>query len=214
MSDIDRRDLLKALAALLPGASLLPACAGAPRAPSSVGPAAPAPTASARQPGWVPSLFDTEQALTVEDVAEQLLPETDTPGAKAAGVPRHIESLVADVFSADERTDFLAGVHALNQQARQAHGAAFPSCTPEQQAGLLSVLAKQIVQAQQAGEQKGARHDALDPLAHFWLSMRELTIDGYARSKLGATRLLGYDPIPGEYLGCVSLESVGKTWAL
>jgi glucoside 3-dehydrogenase (cytochrome c) hitch-hiker subunit len=214
MSELDRRELLKGLATLLPGASLLPGCAGAPPAQSAT---AQAPAPDTRQPSWAPALFDAEQALAVEDVAEQLLPETDTPGAKAAGVPAYIESLVQAVFSAEERADFLAGVDALNQQARTAHGASFAACTPEQQTLLLALLASRVVQAQKAAQQAGAGQGGqakLDPVAHFWLSMRELTISGYSGSKLGATRLLGYDPIPGEYRGCVSLESVGKTWAL
>jgi glucoside 3-dehydrogenase (cytochrome c) hitch-hiker subunit len=213
VSAIDRRDLLKALAASLPGAALVSACAAAPQLPKAAPGALGSPGANARQPGWAPSLFSAEQALTVEDVAEQLLPETDTPGAKSAGVPAYIENLAKDVFDDEERRDFLAGVDSLNEQARQAHGVVFPACTPEQQSLLLAALATRVARLQRAAGQSGHEPE-LDALAHFWLSLRELAIDGYCRSKLGATRLLNYDPIPGEYRGCVALESVGKTWAL
>jgi hypothetical protein len=200
---LGRRELLAALASGLPAASLLPACA----ATQST---AEAPSGAGRRPGWAPTLFSTEQALTVEDVAEQLIPETNTPGARSAGVPALIESLVEHVFDEPGRRDFLAGIAELNAAARQAHGRAFPDCTPAEQKALLETLAAGVAERLVANR---ASHDDLDPLSHFWLSMRELTINGFVNSRLGATRVLSYEPTPGEHQGCVPLESAGKTWA-
>lgn len=217
MSTIGRRRLLGTLVASLPAAGVAPACSARreeSRAPSGASSetTAPSPTPE-RRPGWQPSLFSVQQALTVEDVAEQLLPETDTPGARRAGVAEFIESLVRDVFEESERRAFLAGIAALNAATSQAQGRVFPACTPEEQRSQLERLAAATL-AELEGKGGDPDAEATDPAARFWLSMRSLTIEGFAQSRLGATLVLAYDPVPGEYRGCVPFESVGKTWAL
>jgi glucoside 3-dehydrogenase (cytochrome c) hitch-hiker subunit len=43
--------------------------------------------------------------------------------------------------------------------------------------------------------------------------LRELTLLGYFTSKVGATEALAYEPVPGEYKGCVPLRPGQKAWA-
>lgn len=205
MSVLDRREALKALVTALPAAAACNAAKplAAPRAP----------VAAARTPSWTPTLLTLEQALTLEDVAEQLVPETDTPGARAAGVPAYIESVARDVFDDEARAQFLAGLDALNAQAQASHALPFHACAAAEQQALLTVLATQIVREHEAAEREH-RKAAHDAVALFWLEMRELTVKGYLRSRAGATRHFAYEPVPGEYQGCVALETVGKTWAL
>jgi hypothetical protein len=215
VSAIGRRRALEALASLPVSGGLL-GCAPLRREPASARPDAPheqGASALERRPGWEPAFFSLEQALSVEDVTEQLIPETDTPGARRAGVAELIESLVRDAFEEQERGAFLAGVAALNAMAREASGRSFPACTPEEQRGLLEKVA--AATAAQLAKGGGAQNAAaLEPVASFWLRMRDLTIKGFVQSKLGATLAFAYDPDPGEYQGCVPLDSVGKTWAL
>jgi Gluconate 2-dehydrogenase subunit 3 len=215
VSAIGRRRALEALAALPVTGGLLDCTPprGQPESAQADAPATRGADAPERRPGWEPGFFSLEQALSVEDVAEQLIPETDTPGARRAGVAELIESLVRDVFEEQERGAFLAGIEALDTLARTATGRAFPACTPEEQQGVLEKLAAAtLAQQSKAGGEHGS--SALEPAARFWLRMRDLTISGFAQSKLGATLAFAYDPEPGEYQGCVPLESAGKTWAL
>jgi len=36
---------------------------------------------------------------------------------------------------------------------------------------------------------------------------------GYFTSEPGATIALRYDPVPGDYRGCVPLKDIGRGWA-
>ena len=49
---------------------------------------------------WRPSVFDAHQNETVIVLTELIMPETDTPGAKAARVNRYIDLMLRD---GDER---------------------------------------------------------------------------------------------------------------
>ena len=44
--------------------------------------------------------------------------------------------------------------------------------------------------------------------------MSGLTKQGFFTSKEIGTKVLIYDPIPGEYKGCIPLADVGGTWTL
>ncbi len=52
-----------------------------------------------------------------------------------------------------------------------------------------------------------------NPKESFFMTVKELTADGFCTSKAGATLVLKYEKVPGEYRGCVPYEEIGKTWA-
>ena len=217
MTKLARRHVLQALGAL-PGTGLVLACAAQEHArPNAlVAPSTP-PSSSPRmqRPSWTPRFFDRIQAMVVEDVADLLLPETGTPGAKSAGVPQFIESIVEAVATAEERTAFLEGIEPLQEAAEQAHGHPFHECAPQEQLALLQALATRVDEVRAAwAKQQAPDPQPLDDAIQFYFSMRRWTIEGFVRSELGATRVLQYDPVPGVYEGCVPLASVGKAWAL
>jgi gluconate 2-dehydrogenase gamma chain len=190
---LTRRAALQHLATLA-AASIAAACAAPP-------PAAPLPL---RAPRFSPRLFTVEQARAVEELSTLIIPETDTPGALGAGVPAFIESIVADVYEDEERKTFLAGLDALNEDARAAYGAPFAVCSALERGAL---LARMIAEAQQAlaREEEGG--------GLFFVALHALTIDGFCRSKPGATRVLQYVAVPGEYEGSIPVEQVGRAWA-
>ena len=208
-----RRQVLRGLAALV--GALGAACKATPPGDAALGAAGSAgntagPAAAAippeRQPSFSPQLFTREQALAVEDMAELIVPETDTPGARRAGVPEFVENTVRDVFDDSDRVLFLTGLDDLDRAARAAHRAPFHACSTPQQAALLEGLVT-------ATRAILAVNDWPEPIP-FFLAFYEAVIEGYCRSKLGATRTLQYDPVPGDYEACVPLERVGRAWAL
>ena len=106
------------------GGALSPACT---RVLLGEHPAAPT---SARE-----AVFSPAQRAIVDAAAERIIPETDTPGARAAGVPAFIELMVGEWYSEEERASFLAGVdESFNQNDPMAYdelGAAVDRVTPE-----------------------------------------------------------------------------------
>jgi gluconate 2-dehydrogenase gamma chain len=146
-------------------------------------------------------LFSARQALVLEDAMERIIPETNTPGAKSAGIGEWLESTLLDTYEESVRKSFVAGLDALDHDARQEHAAGFCECTPVQQTGLLERLVASLP------PQGGGGPNEPQP---FFLLLRELTVIGFCSSKLGATRVVGHEPMPGGYEGCVVNEGAPR----
>jgi hypothetical protein len=90
----------------------------------SLGSAEP-PDPSLTSPDWKPRFFDQHQDQTVLAVADLMIPETDTPGARAARVDRFIDLLLStdgpgtgEDSSGSDFTDFLLRKGTLEAQKR------------------------------------------------------------------------------------------------
>jgi hypothetical protein len=135
---------------------------------------------------WSPRAFTPEQLELVATIAEHIIPETDTPGARAVGVHRFIDALLAETYSADARQAFVNGLTGI--------GRAFLQAAAAEQRSLLERLDR----------------DAQP----FFREVKELTLLGYYTSEIGATRELHHAPLPGRFQGCVPLAQIGRTWAV
>jgi hypothetical protein len=47
----------------------------------------------------------------------------------------------------------------------------------------------------------------------FFSILKELTVECFFTSEIGATNALNYDYIPGKYIGCLNIPSNQKSWA-
>jgi hypothetical protein len=145
---------------------------------------------------WIPKVLTPEEALITADLTEQILPATDTPGAKEAGVEKFVDQMIAGYLTDKERTVFKTGLAWLKERK-------FHKKTPEGQHNLVAELAEEARKQGQQSEPKP-----------FYLLAKEMTLLGFFTSEIGATQVLNYDPVPGGYLGCKPLQEVGgKTWA-
>src|SRR5436190_16838652 len=89
---------------------------------------------------WEPRTLSPAQLELVATVAEHIIPETDTPGARAAGVHRFVDTLLTDHYPTPERDRFLAGLADVAARARSAHAQAVAQCAPEQRIALPTEL--------------------------------------------------------------------------
>ena len=76
---------------------------------------AQAPPATA---SWAPAVLTPRQNETVITLSELIIPQTDTAGAKAAGVNRFIDAVIADAPPA-EREQFLGGLKWIDARTRR-----------------------------------------------------------------------------------------------
>jgi len=193
---IDRREALRRAALLLGGALAAPTVAGvlagceASRAPDGA---------------WAPRALTRAQAELVAAIAEHILPETDTPGARAAGVHRFIDAILAESYAPLERKHFLAGLADVDARAVRACGRRFLQSAVGDQRALLEALDREGLASPPV---------PLSTTVPFFRTMKELTLVGYYTSEVGATRELHHAPVPGRYDGCVPLAQVGRTWAV
>ena len=47
----------------------------------------------------------------------------------------------------------------------------------------------------------------------FYRDLKSTVVEAYYMSEVGATEELAYEPVPGEWIGCVPLSEFPKTWA-
>jgi len=76
----------------------------------------------------------------LDEVADTILPETKTPGAKAARTGAFMALMVTDTYDADDRKRFRAGMLKLDEASQKANGVRFMSATPAQRLSLLEAL--------------------------------------------------------------------------
>jgi gluconate 2-dehydrogenase gamma chain len=191
---IDRREALRR-AGLLLGGVLTPA--------TVTGVLAGCEARRTPNGAWSPKVLSADEVESVATMAEHILPETDTPGARAVGVHRFIDALLAESFPVAERQRFVAGLADVDARARRTCGRAFLECTPGEQRALLEQL---------DGETFAA--STPDDAMPFFRVLKELTLLGYYTSEAGATRELRHNPVPGRFEGCVPLAQVGRAWAV
>ena len=142
----------------------------------------------------------SDQRELVATIAEHIIPETDTPGARAAEVHVFIDKMLAGHYPAEERNRVLDDLEELDTTARRACGNPFIRCSADEQRATLGLL------DQQAFAQRR------DP--HWFRTIKELTVLGYYTSEVGATQELRHVAVPGRFEGCVPLEQIGRTWAV
>ncbi len=145
--------------------------------------------------GWKPLFLDDARVRLVTALAETIVPRTETPGAVDAGVPAFIDRFVAEVYDPAAQARFVERLAAFDAACTTAHGAAFPALDEERRLAALTTA-----------------HETARP---FFLEIRELVLLGYFTSEPGATQVLQYQPVPGQYLPCVPLAEAGegRTWA-
>lgn len=149
--------------------------------------------------------FTTDDIAFLDEVAETILPETGTPGAKAAGVGKFMTVIVKDNYTEQDQQVFMKGIDQLNEASKKKYGSVFMKITQPQRHDLLVSL-----DAEQKEYQKNKKKD--DP-AHYFRMMKELTLWGYFTSEIGATKALRYVPVPGRYDGCIPYKKGDKAWA-
>ena len=191
-ASISRRQALEQVALLLGGAISAPTVAGVLSRPTR--------RAWAASPAWAPRTLSPAQLELVATVAEHIIPQTDTPGARAAGVHRFVDTLLSDYYPATERDRFLAGLADVDARAQSAHGQPFRQCSPEQRIALLGEMDARAF-ASSRGED-----------GWFFRRLKELTIVGYYTSEFGAMQELHVSPF-GAYRGDIPYASVGRAWS-
>ena len=79
---------------------------------------------------------DTDIAW-LDEVADTLLPDTETPGAKAAATGAFIALMVQDTYTAEEQEQFRNGLRALEQWSTDQHGSGFMELPPAERLAVL-----------------------------------------------------------------------------
>jgi gluconate 2-dehydrogenase gamma chain len=163
--------------------------------------------------GYQPVFFTKDQARLVSEVAEIILPKTTTPGAKDAGVPGFIDSMLKEVYQKEDQEKFLKGLAEFDDDCKKSFGNSFNQCDTDDQKAHFKKHHDEALTNTTYNGATGWWNSGGGGDKPFVLKMKELTLLGFFTSEPGATQVLQYNQVPGPFQGCVPLEKVGKTWA-
>lgn len=137
------------------------------------------------------SLTDTQQKIVAE-IAEIIIPKTETPGAKDVGVPAFIEMMLKDCYKELEQQSFTEGLSSMEKVK-------FLSLNSDERRGVLKLL-----------EQETKKNTG--KATPFWRLIKELTLLGYFTSEAGLKASFEYVQIPGK-LELIKLKPNQKSYA-
>jgi hypothetical protein len=145
----------------------------------------------------------------IAHLVDVIIPETDTPGARSASVHKYIINVMINCTSVNQQNKFLSGIEDLKQYAIDKYEKEFLNCSTIEKNAVLEYFANN----------SGYSVNILNKINNkflgepFYSRLRNLTVEGYCLSKLGAMEGLAYDYIPGTYAACIPLKPNQKSWA-
>jgi hypothetical protein len=172
-----------------------------------------------------------DQQALIDELAEIIIPKTDTPGAKEAGVGAFVTLMLADCYSKVQQDHFIKGLANAEAEAKKA-GGAIASLDEAKKIAVMTAIKASSDAEQKANEEKKAteakqvdsesgltkealkKKDELEVPAPFFNILRELTTFGYFTSEVGAKSNLDYVAVPGKYQGCIKIGPNTKPYAL
>lgn len=121
-----------------------------------------------------PTFLQPEEFRAVEAVSERMIPRSDTPGAKEAGVALLIDKAI--VANPSIGPSYRAGVADLNSLANDGYGKEFAALTEEQQIAILTPLSV----------------DDESSLGRWFHLVKDMTIEAYYKTEIGLKQELGW----------------------
>lgn len=153
----------------------------------------------------VEDLFAAEDTGFFNEVGNTIIPDTNTPGAKAANVGGFMAVMVRDCYAPDDQKIFLTAKANINKEADKQFGKDFLACDASQRAKVLNRLDAEQKEYNKTKEKQAPNH--------YFKMVKELTLLGYFTSKIGCTEALRYVAIPGRYDGDVPYKKGDRAWA-
>ncbi|HLK27176.1 MAG TPA: gluconate 2-dehydrogenase subunit 3 family protein [Puia sp.] len=142
-------------------------------------------------------------------LAETIIPATDSPGAKEAGVHEYIITMLKDCTERKSQNKFIDGLKEVESYCSSSFSKHYEKCTIQQQ-----------YQTLQHFEERGKSYGGFMGKVEnkffgksFFTTLKYLTAEGYSTSEAGATKGLAYVAIPGKFIGCMPLEKGQRSWA-
>ena len=150
-------------------------------------------------------LFSDIDVALLDEIADTILPDTKTPGAKAAQVGAFIASMVQDTYDSREQAVFRDGLETLERESRMQNGGGFMASSAAQRLALLERLDLEAIEYSR-------RPDSGDR-PHYFRMIKELTLLGYFTSEIGYTQAQRYVETPGRFEPCITYTAGDKAWA-
>jgi len=162
--------------------------------------------------GYALRTLDAHQNDTVVAMIDQIIPATETPGAKGARVNEFMDVILTEWADDEERRNFLSGLADIDKQSNTLFGTNFAAAASEQQLTLLRALDESASIARSAREARESRPPIWEPAGRdtqmqddFFTVFKKMTVHGYYTSEIGFSQELKLQIIPGAQHGCIKV---------
>lgn len=177
---------------------------------------------------WTPQFIPSDLVDMVAEIAETILPRTDTPGAKDVNVHHFLDAAWNLFYKPEERAHIKKGLMAFDAECKDATGKIFMDLSAEERlAHLQSVDAEAKTKSGEAfwgvpEEEENTKKEPIrqEPaespvrLQPFWNYVKGNTLYAYFNSEEVGENVLTYDPVPGEAIGCMDMDPGMKIYSL
>src|SRR5215467_4621056 len=159
--------------------------------------------------GYAPRTLKSRQYATVVAMTDLIIPDTDTPGAKGAGVNEFIDLILTEWATPEERSRFLDGLAGIDKQSQSLYGKNFADASSEQQVAQLRAIDDAVMNNRVVRPRHGNTIPKPDSQleGEFWFVFKRITLHGYYTSEIGFTQELKLQLIPGEQHGCADVPA-------
>lgn len=168
-------------------------------------------TAASRRSVYRFQALSAHQRATIVEMAEMIIPTTDTPGAKAAAIDEFADIILTEWSSETEKAAWLDGLAAVDAEAQRAHGSTFVAATAPQRMALMTKWDAELTAARTLRRAWRSDSGAPAPPDHrqlFFHQFRSFTVSGYYSSHAGYTRERKASIIPGIYKPCMPVAEL------
>ena len=144
-----------------------------------------------RLTNYQPVFLSIEQYDTVWQIAELILPRTDSPGANDVAVAPYIDLLYSEFFGEQDLKKYETGLNTFMKNCMARFGKSFVELDENSQITILQALDK---------KENGTS---------FFKALKGFILWGYFTSEHGMKNL-NYSPVPGKYEGCITIDDNEK----
>jgi hypothetical protein len=160
---------------------------------------------------WTPIFLNEDQARFITSFVDTILPKTDTPGALDVKADIFLDLVFAKTYDKKAQENMASEIDTFNANCKSNHGKVFADLSTEDKKAVL-----QKAESESGKFNPGVWGSAVgkqEPVG-FYRTLKSMTIWAYFSSEEIGLNYLSYDPVPGEYKGCIPLSDVGNTWTL
>ncbi|HEV8079872.1 MAG TPA: gluconate 2-dehydrogenase subunit 3 family protein [Chitinophagaceae bacterium] len=149
--------------------------------------------------------FSADDIAYLDEIANTILPQTSTPGAKAAMVGQFMTVMINDSYEEKDQKIFHDGMNKLNDLSKKTYDNSFMKINDQQRHDLLVKLDQE--------QKEYMKNKKKEEPSHYFRMMKELSMLGYFTSEIGCTKARRYVETPGKFEACIDYKKGDKAFA-
>lgn len=170
---------------------------------------------------WEPVFLSASNGFALKQILEVILPKTDTPGAEELNIADFIDSYMNEVVSEDRQKNFSESANAFSRAFKNEFDKEEAEGTSEEYEQIVGKYLKATsAEREEIAKRNTETQDPqdkdpeikIDPDAGslaYLQEVRGMAIWAYKTSEEIGENVMWYDPIPGEYIPCGSVDDLG-----